>query len=392
MSVAAFVAGVDRVLTRAHELYPSASGGVELPMSAAGSVSGSPRGASGLQTGVIGAAGSYQQAQTGAAGLDEELAQTTAQGAVIGEQGRIASGLIRDQARTAAASLMPMSRSPAGAQLLVAAMDQHLSAMQGQLQSTKTQYQAVTAGLQHVAAGYQTLSGGAKDSPPAIPLDTPGQPKPGDPTPPVPPTAVDPRNPFVGDPRFGYWTDYVPPPYTGATPPPPRPQHVPFDGPEGGPTGFYTPGQTWIDDDAAPFAAYQEQYKFRIAGEDLTSYTRIGPTGQMERWVAYTYEARQFQNIALNGDIWVKTPADPAQGTLGGVTTGGIGGLTLPPKIGSWAPITPFQIATLSAANPSVHYYMPDLCGTQFAFVDGVPTGGNAPPPVTPSMIAAPPS
>ncbi|MGE2817907.1 hypothetical protein ACQI5H_22600 [Mycobacterium heidelbergense] len=180
MGVAAFVAGVDRLLTRAHELYPAWGAGGELPVSAVGSVPGSPAGSSGLQSGVIGAAGSYQQAQTGAAGLDEELAQTAAQGEVIGEQGRIASALIRDQARTTAASLMPVSNSPAGAQLLMAAMDQHLSAMQGQLQSTKTEYQGVTAGLRQVEAGYQTLSGGAKDSPPATPLDASGKWKPGD--------------------------------------------------------------------------------------------------------------------------------------------------------------------------------------------------------------------
>ena len=40
----------------------------------------------------------------------------------------------------------------------MAAMDQHLSAMQGQLQSTKSQYQGVSATLRQVAAGYQTLS------------------------------------------------------------------------------------------------------------------------------------------------------------------------------------------------------------------------------------------
>jgi hypothetical protein len=208
----------------------------------------------------------------------------------------------------------------------------------------------------------------------------------------LPPVATDPRNPFVGDPRFGYWTDYVPPPYTGSTPPPPAKQHVPWvDGPEGGPTGFYTPGRTWIGDNDAPFAAYEQQYKFRIAGEDLTSYTQVGPGGQMQRWVAYTYEAQEFQSVKLNGDIWVKTPPDASTGGLGGVSTGGIGGISIPPKIGPWQPITPAQIATLSAANPTVKYYMPDPCGQQFTFVNGTATGGNAPGPITPSIIAGPP-
>ena len=120
------------------------------------------------------------RAQSGAAGLDEELQQAAAEGGAIGQQGRVASGLIRDQARAVAASTAPLATSPAGAQLIMAAMDQHLSAMQGQLQSTKSQYQGVSATLQQVAAGYQTLSNGAKDSPPAVPLDSSNKWKPGD--------------------------------------------------------------------------------------------------------------------------------------------------------------------------------------------------------------------
>lgn len=394
MSIAAFLAGVDRILTRAHDLYPADGPGASLPTSGGGSAPASPDGTGGLRTGVTRAAGSYQQARTSAAGLDQELQQAAEQGGAIGAQGRLGSGVIRNQARAVAAAGGPMAKSPAGARLFMAAMDQHLSAMQGQLRTTKTQNQAVSTTLRHAAAGYRTLSNGAKDSPTDPTIRAAGW-KPGDPVPAapgLPPVATDPRNPFIGDPRFGYWQDYVPPPYTGSTPPPAAKQHAPWvDGPEGGPTGFYTPGRTWIGDNDAPFAAYQQQYKFRIAGEDLTSYTQVGPGGQMQRWVAYTYEAQEFQNVTLNGDIWVKTPADESQGTLGGITTGGIGGISIPPKIGPWQPITPAQIATLSAANPTVKYYMPDPCGQQFTFVNGTATGGNAPGPITPSIIAGPP-
>ena len=174
------MAGVDRLLTRAHDLFPAGGEGGQVPTSGGGSVPAAPDGGSGLQGGVSRAAGSYQQAQTGAAGLDEELQQAAARGGAIGQQGRVASGLIRDQARAVAASTTPLAKSPAGAQLIMAAMDQHLSAMQGQLQSTKSQYQGVSATLQQVAAGYQTLSNGAKDSPPAVPLDSSNKWKPGD--------------------------------------------------------------------------------------------------------------------------------------------------------------------------------------------------------------------
>lgn len=51
-----------------------------------------------------------------------------------------------------------LGRSPAGAQLIMAEMNQHVSAMQSQLQSTNAQYQGISATLRRVAAGYQTLS------------------------------------------------------------------------------------------------------------------------------------------------------------------------------------------------------------------------------------------
>ncbi|WP_101953487.1 hypothetical protein [Mycobacterium intracellulare] len=159
MSIAAFVAGVDRLLTRAHDLYPAADVGGKLRASGdGGSVPASPEGASGPRGGVTRVAGAYQQARTAAGGLDEELTQAAAQGGAIGEQGRVASGVIRAQARAVGAQAATLGRAPAGAQLIMAAMNQHLSAMQGQLQSTKTQYQGVSATLRQVAAGYQTLS------------------------------------------------------------------------------------------------------------------------------------------------------------------------------------------------------------------------------------------
>lgn len=175
------MAGVDRLLTRAHDLYPAGGEGEPLPVSGSGdSVPASPAGVSGLRGVVSRAAGSYQQARTGAAGLDQEVQQAAEQGSVIGQQGRLASGVIRDQARAVAASTDSLGRTPAGAHLIMAAMEQHLSAMQTQMQTTKTQYQSVSATLGQAAVGYQTLSDGAKDSPPAVPLDSSDKWKPGD--------------------------------------------------------------------------------------------------------------------------------------------------------------------------------------------------------------------
>jgi hypothetical protein len=106
--------------------------------------------------------------------LDEELRQAVIQGGVVGAQGRAASGLIRDQARAVGAAAAALGRSPAGAQLVMAAMDQHLEAMQRQVQSSRAQYQGVSATLRQLAAGYQTLVGTKDSPPPAVPLGADG--------------------------------------------------------------------------------------------------------------------------------------------------------------------------------------------------------------------------
>jgi hypothetical protein len=228
-----------------------------------------------------------------------------------------------------------------------------------------------------------------------------GQPSaPAPPPPPVPGgQPPDPRNPFIGDNRFGHWEDVVPPPYTGKTPPPMQPSHrswgdVPGNQRTGGPTGFFTPGKSWVDDNAAPWAQLQEEDKLRISGEDVTNYTRMVQTQsgwQQQRWVQYTYESQKFTGVALGGDVWAKEGPDIGAGKLGGVTTGGIEALSPPPYMGPWQPITPQQIAGLSAANPNVTFYVPDGCAGQFTFQGGVPVGGfSGLPPSPPIMVAEP--
>ena len=204
----------------------------------------------------------------------------------------------------------------------------------------------------------------------------------------------DPRNPFVDDPRFGHWVDVTPPPYTGATPPAPWTGHkslegYPGKGP-GGPSGFYVPGgKTWADDSAAPMMYTTEQYRFRISGQDYTGYTRM-VGGQQQQWVQYTYDAQKYTQVNIGAQAWASKGPNEITGELGGVATGGLGGITPPPKIEAWQPISLPQIASLSGANPAATYYMPDGCGGQFTFSGGVPVGGMAPPPTIPSMIAGP--
>ena len=162
MSVAQFVAGVDRLLTRGHGLFPAGAPGDGGQVFAAGggggSVPGAPAGGdSGLAGGAAAAGGGYQQAQAGATGLDGDAGQAVTEGGAVGAQGRAASGLIRDQARAVGAASAALGRSPAGAQLVMAAMDQHLEAMQRQLDQTTAQNRLLALRLRELAGGYRGI-------------------------------------------------------------------------------------------------------------------------------------------------------------------------------------------------------------------------------------------
>jgi hypothetical protein len=179
VGVAEYVAGVDRLLTRAHGLFPAGGDGGEAFSGGGvgGVVPATPAGASGLGTSAGVAGGVYQRAQIGVAGLDAGSGEAAAEAGAIGAQGWSGSGVIRDQARTQAAAIAPMSNSAAGMRLLVAAMDQHVAAMQQQVSTTSAQNQGLATRMRQVAASYRSqtdLPGSpaeAKDSPPA-PLDS----------------------------------------------------------------------------------------------------------------------------------------------------------------------------------------------------------------------------
>ena len=131
---------------------------------------------------------------------------------------------------------------------------------------------------------------------------------PEEPPPLVPGQPIDPTNPFIGDQRFGHWATVIAPPYTGATPPPLNRQYHQF--PEGTPlktggtTGWYTPGRNWAAD--PPYAQYQEQYRFRMAGREATTYTRMvleNGRWQQERWVQNVYEYQRNTQTSFGGDV-----------------------------------------------------------------------------------------
>lgn len=170
MGITEFVAGVERLLSRARDLFPEGGASEQLAASVTGgSVPAAPSSVSGLRSGVSGVAASYQEAQVTAAGLDEQVRLAAVEAGACGQQGRVAAGMIRDQARLVGAAAGPMASSPAGVRLIVATLDQHLAAMQGQLESTRGDYQAVSETLRQTAAGYRRLPG-KRPGTDAIPL------------------------------------------------------------------------------------------------------------------------------------------------------------------------------------------------------------------------------
>lgn len=163
MSVAQFVAGVDRLLTRGHGLFPAGGGAAGGRVFGAGGGRGSvpvpaaPAGGGALTGGVAAAGGDYQRAHAVAAGFDTNSGEAVDQGGAVGVQGRAASGVIRDQARAVGAASAALGRSPAGAQLIMATMDQHLEAMQRQLDQTTAQNRLLALRLRELAAGYRGM-------------------------------------------------------------------------------------------------------------------------------------------------------------------------------------------------------------------------------------------
>ncbi|CDM79562.1 invasion associated secreted endopeptidase (plasmid) [Mycobacterium marinum E11] len=125
--------------------------------SGGGSVPATPADGGGLTGGAATAGGAYQRAHAAATGLDASSGETVDEGGGVGARGRTASGVIRDQARVVGATTAALGRSPAGAQLIMATMDQHLAAMQRQLDQATAQNRLLALRLRELAAGYRGM-------------------------------------------------------------------------------------------------------------------------------------------------------------------------------------------------------------------------------------------
>lgn len=124
------------------------------------------------------------------------------------------------------------------------------------------------------------------------------------------------------------------------------------------------PGKTWISEQDAPIARYEEGYRFRIAGTEATDVTRVvDVNGEMhvQHWVGNVYEYQRNTSFIPGGDL---------------------AGLPLTQNIDhTWEPISLPEIATISANNAGTTYYLPDGCGGTVDFVGGVVADGGTPAP-----------
>jgi hypothetical protein len=316
---------------------------------------------------------------------DTALGRALAQAATVTQQGRARLDDIVSRTRSLAQSAAT-TRGASAQRTLLQALQTEVSNADAVVKATKQQSSAIAGQVRALdyQSGGGTQGGGpaANETGDGIQLvdshTATGPPQPG----PLP----DPDHPFVGDQRFGHWEAVPPPPpYTGSRPPPLTPQYRPF--PDGTPlkvgptTGMYTPGKTWIGDIDPPAVQGQEEYRFKLAGEQATTSTRnVFENGhwQQERWVQNVYEYQRNTSMVLGGDIGLKG-IDGEGGDLGG----------LPPIQNidrAWKPISLPQISGLSGNNADTTYYLPDGCGGSVKVVGGVPQGSSGLPPSPPVM------
>jgi hypothetical protein len=216
--------------------------------------------------------------------LDQRLSAHVDQSAQAVAAGRRDLDAVRNWVVDAAASV---PQNAAGERMEMAIAQKRISQVQEIVLRANGELNAIGDKIRGLGDEYQALANQRLATPGnrearlqavrGVDFKTDGSPK--EPPPVVSGQPVDPTNPFIGDLRFGQWEGVIAPPYTGSTPPPLKPEYRPFpeDTPlkTGGTTGWYTPGKSWIGDTDPPYAQLQEEYRFRIAGREETTYTRM---------------------------------------------------------------------------------------------------------------------
>ncbi|MDP7707183.1 hypothetical protein [Mycobacterium sp. TY815] len=161
-----FVADVDRVLTRAHGLFPTSGGSAAGVFAANGggrSVPPVPAGGSGLGSGAAGAGDGYGAARAAVTGLEVQSGGGAGEATAVGQRGALGAGSVRDGARAQADAIGRVAHTAPGMRLMVSAMDERLGAMQRQIEETTAENRVLALRLRQLAAAYQGLrmGGGA---------------------------------------------------------------------------------------------------------------------------------------------------------------------------------------------------------------------------------------
>jgi hypothetical protein len=99
LEVQAYVARVDEVLSRGHELFRQGAGVAALHESGGSAPPAPPPGGGALGAGSAAAGGGYEEAVAGVAGLDSDTAAAVGAGGQVGQQGWANSGAVRDTTR-----------------------------------------------------------------------------------------------------------------------------------------------------------------------------------------------------------------------------------------------------------------------------------------------------
>ncbi|TDO06501.1 NlpC/P60 family protein [Mycobacterium sp. BK086] len=162
-STASYVREVDRALGSSQALF-SPTG-----VRAAGGTNGlsppaAPLAGGTLSSGVSVVGDSYRVLSQGFDDLNDETDATSERGARDVSDGHTTAAAVRGAARSQAAAIAQATRSPAGVQALVSAMDGKLAAMQRQIGTTQAQNRLLALRLRQVAAAFRMAgmsSGGA---------------------------------------------------------------------------------------------------------------------------------------------------------------------------------------------------------------------------------------
>jgi Transglycosylase SLT domain len=160
VSVDGYVAGIDQLLTRGHNLFPASGGGLNVDAAPGPAVPDPPPGGGSLTQGVTGAAGNYRDWLAKGAALDADTSDAASDGSEAAAQGRANTAQIRDAARAQAAAIRPVTDSPAGVRLLVSSMDGKLGQLQRELDTANAQSQLIATRLRQLAVGYRGGMGG----------------------------------------------------------------------------------------------------------------------------------------------------------------------------------------------------------------------------------------